>query len=486
MDPTVPINSLRKLFAFITICSSPQNLAFSSLSSPAFSKYPVQEVGNPRFFSFYCLCLWNLDAEMVTESGLSAQIVASSFVKQYYAVLEICPENVHKFYQESSQLGWAEPDGAVTSVTTLGGIDDKIMSSDYKNWSVDLKHVDSQYSKDGGVVVAVTGVLTGKDITKKNFNQTFFLAKQERGFFVLNDIFRYTDICESITNIVVPHDGKSNQTDEAAPTQNSAQTEFEVENGNVEEKSSPPVLKESVLINISSEASHEDTNSTLAPVSNVKEDSPKISYASILANANHATSPKSFSIPPKADYKTAVSTPKADYKTAVSTPKASSPPGNGSLKVANTTNASYTEGHGIYIGKLPYDITKQAIAEEVKKFGPVRRGLDSIQIRRHEDGFCCGFVEFESADSARLAVEAHHVYFGEKESYILYKKASNQVDNKGKGRSPSRSRTQNNYPRGRDTNRITSNVRFQNGHHSGFEKGLARDAQPSRQVAERW
>ncbi|XP_073145848.1 nuclear transport factor 2-like isoform X2 [Henckelia pumila] len=439
---------------------------------------------------------------MVTESGLSAQDVASSFVKQYYALLDICPENVHKFYQESSQLGWAEPDGAVTSVTTLRGIDDKIMSSEYKNWSVDLKHVDAQNSKDGGVVVAVTGVLTGKDITKKIFHQTFFLAKQERGFFVLNDIFRYTDVCESITNIVVPDDDKSNQsTDQAAPTQSSApsttfichkssQTEFEVENGNVVENSgpAPAVLKESVTINISSdssEASHEDTNSTLAPASNIKEDSPKISYASILAKVNHVTSPKSVSFPLKADYKTAVSTPKADYKTAVSTPKASSPPGNGSSKVSDNTNA-YVEGHGIYIGKLPYDVTKQAIAEEVKKFGPVRRGLDSIQIRRHEDGFCCGFVEFESADSARRAVEAHHIYFGEKESYISHRKASNQGNNKGKGRSPPRARYQNNYPRGRDTNRATSNGRFQNGNHSDVDKGQARDSQPSRQAAERW
>lgn len=447
--------------------------------------------------------------EMVTDSGLSAQNVASSFVKQYYTLLEICPENVHKFYKESSQLGWAEADGAVTSVTTLREIDDKIMASDYKDWSVDLKYVDAQYSKDGGVMVAVMGVLTGKDNKKKNFNQTFFLAKQERGFFVLNDIFRCTDICESITNIVVPDDVKSNQTDQAAPTQNSApstksichksaQTEFEVENGNIEEKSSPHVLKESVPIYISSdssEASHEDTNSTIALPSNIKVDSPKFSYASVLTKANHVTSPKSVSIPlksdyktavstPKADYKTAVSTPKSDYKSAVSTPKASSPPGHGSSKVSNTTNA-YIEGRGIYIGNLPYDVTKQAIAEEVKKFGPVRRGLDSIQIIKHEDGFCCGFVEFELADSARHAVEAQRIYFGEKESYILYKKASNQGNNKGKGRSPPRAQFQNSYPRGTDTNRVTSNGRFQNGNHSSFDKGHTRDAQPSRQAGDR-
>lgn len=442
-----------------------------------------------------------MDPKMVTDSGLSAQNVASSFVKQYYTLLEICPENVHKFYKESSQLGWAEADGAVTSVTTLREIDDKIMASDYKDWPVDLKYVDAQYSKDGGVMVAVMGVLTGKDNKKKkNFNQTFFLAKQERGFFVLNDIFRCTDIWESITNIVVPDDIKSNQTDQAAPTPNSApsttsichksaQTEFEVENGNVEEKSSPHVLKESVPIYISSdssEASHEDTNSTIAPPSNIKEDSPKFSYASVLTKANHVTSPKSVSIPvkadyktavstPKADYKTAVSTPKSDYKSAVSTPKASSPPGNGSSKVSNTTNA-HIEGREIYIKNLPYDVTKQAIAEEVKKFGPVRRGLDSIQIRKYEDGFCCGFVEFEFADSARDAVEAQRIHFGEKESYILYRKASNQGNNKGKGRSPPRAQFQNSYP---------SNGRFQNGNHSGFDKGHARDTKPSRQAGDR-
>lgn len=43
-----------------------------------------------------------------------------------------------------------------------------------------------------------------------------------------------------------------------------------------------------------------------------------------------------------------------------------------------------TAGRGIYIGRLPYDITKQGIVEVVKKFGPVRRNADTIQIRRHE------------------------------------------------------------------------------------------------------
>lgn len=45
--------------------------------------------------------------------------VADAFVKQFYVILNQCPENLHKFYQEPSLQGWAEADGVVTPVTTL-------------------------------------------------------------------------------------------------------------------------------------------------------------------------------------------------------------------------------------------------------------------------------------------------------------------------------------------------------------------------------
>lgn len=45
--------------------------------------------------------------------------VADAFVKQFYVILNQCPENLHKFYQESSLQGWAEADGSLRPVTTL-------------------------------------------------------------------------------------------------------------------------------------------------------------------------------------------------------------------------------------------------------------------------------------------------------------------------------------------------------------------------------
>ena len=57
----------------------------------------------------------------------------------------------------------------------------------------EIKTADAQQSYGSGVIVLVTGYLTGRDNVRKKFAQSFFLAPQEKGFFVLNDVFRYVD-----------------------------------------------------------------------------------------------------------------------------------------------------------------------------------------------------------------------------------------------------------------------------------------------------
>lgn len=72
-------------------------------------------------------------------------------------------------------------------------INDKILSLNYGDFKAEIRSVDSQESFNGGVHVLVTGYLTGNDNLIRNFSQTFFLAPQERGYFVLNDMFRYIE-----------------------------------------------------------------------------------------------------------------------------------------------------------------------------------------------------------------------------------------------------------------------------------------------------
>ncbi|KAL3823987.1 hypothetical protein ACJIZ3_020016 [Penstemon smallii] len=400
---------------------------------------------------------------------LSPQIIADAFVVQYYAILNKSSENLHKFYQEPSLLGWPGTDGVVTPVTTLTAINEKIMSSDFKNFDVEIISVNAQESIQGAVLVAVSGLLLGNDDVKKNFSQNFFLAKQEKGFFVLNDILHIFDVFESVKDNAVNDDDKTekdiavnndDKTDQAPPiVQNNnnnnsndnisvdntsgspaSNTNVVVKNGNDKEAIVPSASEETdakVDSSTPSVTSPKKISPVIVPTPNVKDfEPPKITYASILAKEVPMTSPKGTS-PKAASIASNATKPKA----APSTAKASTPSSNVApkLPIASNTATSthgYVEGPGIYIGRLPYEITKHGIVEVLKRFGPVRRGPDSIQIRRHEDGFCCGFVEFESADAARRAVEVHHVRFGDEESYITYKKSSSSRGNDGRGRSP--------------------------------------------------
>lgn len=70
------------------------------------------------------------------------------------------------------------------------GINDKILSLDYDNCKI--ISVDAQASYKDGVLVLVTGRLTKENIVK-TFTQTFFLAPQENGYYVLTDILRYVN-----------------------------------------------------------------------------------------------------------------------------------------------------------------------------------------------------------------------------------------------------------------------------------------------------
>ena len=69
--------------------------------------------------------------------------------------------------------------------------------------TVEIKTINSLDSWDGGVVVMVSGFVKIRDVkTRRKFVQTFFLAPQEKGYFVLNDIFHFIDDGELYPNPV--------------------------------------------------------------------------------------------------------------------------------------------------------------------------------------------------------------------------------------------------------------------------------------------
>ena len=79
----------------------------------------------------------------------------------------------------SPSLGWQQ-------------IHSLVMSLNYSG--VEIKTAHSLESWNGGVLVMVSGSVHIKDFnSQRKFVQTFFLAPQEKGFFVLNDIFHFVD-----------------------------------------------------------------------------------------------------------------------------------------------------------------------------------------------------------------------------------------------------------------------------------------------------
>ena len=67
-----------------------------------------------------------------------------------------------------------------------------VMSLSYTG--VEIKTAHSLESWNGGVLVMVSGSVQMKNFNQmRKFVQTFFLAPQEKGYFVLNDIFHFVD-----------------------------------------------------------------------------------------------------------------------------------------------------------------------------------------------------------------------------------------------------------------------------------------------------
>lgn len=232
-------------------------------------------------------------AAAVVQQPVPAQVVGNAFVQQYYHILHHSPGLVFRFYQDISKLGRPEDDGSMSITTTMEAINHKILSLNYGDFRAEIKSVDSQESFNGGVHVFVTGSLTGNDTLIRNFSQTFFLAPQDRGYFVLNDMFRYVESVDQHDLTEVP------ETDVVAPVtpelasppvqQNhiSEQSTLSVEEANEGEVYNPPEngdvpVEEEVPVAEVVDEMQDD--SQIVVESNIKsEDAPKKSYASIVS-----------------------------------------------------------------------------------------------------------------------------------------------------------------------------------------------------------
>ncbi|CAI6335743.1 unnamed protein product [Periconia digitata] len=112
------------------------------------------------------------------------------FVEQYYTTLSKTPDKLYLFYNKRSQFVSGTEEDKVNVCVGQKAINDRIKELDFHDTKVRVTNVDSQGS-DANIVIQVIGEISNRGQPHKRFVQTFILAEQTNGYFVLNDIFRY-------------------------------------------------------------------------------------------------------------------------------------------------------------------------------------------------------------------------------------------------------------------------------------------------------
>ncbi|KAL5480733.1 hypothetical protein ACEPAI_9673 [Sanghuangporus weigelae] len=117
--------------------------------------------------------------------------VGWQFVPQYYTFVNKQPNRLHCFYTKNSTFihGTEGEDGR----PCYGQLEihQKILSIGFHDCKVFIHSVDAQASANNGIIVQVIGEMSNRDEPWRKFVQTFFLAEQPNGYYVLNDIFRF-------------------------------------------------------------------------------------------------------------------------------------------------------------------------------------------------------------------------------------------------------------------------------------------------------
>jgi len=139
--------------------------------------------------------------------------VGWQFVPQYYTFVNKQPNRLHCFYTKASTFihGTEGEDGKPSFGQQE--IHNRITSIGFEDCKVFIHSVDAQSSANGGIIIQVIGEMSNRGEPWRKFVQTFFLAEQPNGYFVLNDIFRFLKE-ETVEEETVEHAEKAAENDD--------------------------------------------------------------------------------------------------------------------------------------------------------------------------------------------------------------------------------------------------------------------------------
>ncbi|KAG8641837.1 nuclear transport factor 2 isoform X2 [Manihot esculenta] len=421
---------------------------------------------------------------------VSAVQVGSYFVGQYYQVLQQHPDLVHQFYADSSTMIRVDGDSS-ESASTMLQIHTLVMSLNFT--AIEIKTINSLESWNGGVLVMISGSVKNKDFSgRRKFMQTFFLAPQEKGYFVLNDIFHFIDeeiIYQqhpppiSSENVYQQHPAPVSSEDahDTQPNSSSPVPEPPVSNYVLEEEAreyvnsvhieDDPVDKYSLP---EQQEQQDFENEIVVEEAPVEESPPSFQSAmSIVQDPPATTLEEPVEEPPKKTYasilrvtrgqSSAATQPSVNKRAPTASdwnhiPPPVAPQSDSGLSYVAESGFEATEEvsgldegepKSVYVRNLPANVTAEEVELEFKNFGRIKP--DGVFIRNRKDavGVCYAFVEFEDLASVQNAIKASPILLAGRQVYIEERRPNSGIASRGGRRGRGRGSYQTDAPRGR-------------------------------------
>ncbi|KAL4886348.1 hypothetical protein BJY04DRAFT_101082 [Aspergillus karnatakaensis] len=215
------------------------------------------------------------------KNGISKDEVGWYFVEQYYTNMSRSPDKLHLFYSRRSQLVFGTEAESVPVAVGQKAIQEKIKQLDFQDCKVRVLNVDAQASFDN-ILVSVIGEISNKQEPSRKFVQTFVLAEQPNGYYVLNDVFRYLVDEEVAQEAAVPGvnveepepEAPTETVEEALPEADEMEVDNEEAVAQVDEKLE--AVEEPAVETSATEAAAPQTNGTeqSEPVVETTEEAP--------------------------------------------------------------------------------------------------------------------------------------------------------------------------------------------------------------------
>ncbi|KAH7288502.1 hypothetical protein KP509_31G028700 [Ceratopteris richardii] len=400
---------------------------------------------------------------MGSQSLMTAQTVGNTFITQYYNILHSMPQIAYRFYTDASSL-IRDEDGIRQSAGTPDEIHRLITSLDHENCKPEILTVDALDSFGGSVLVLVTGAMHRVDSSRK-FVQSFVLAPQDRGYYVLNDIFRCLD--EGTQASALPLDNGSYRPHDDYDTPHIVNDEVSEVSGLTNPLIAGDTLAseeiqlpqhgldddqreiDEITTYHMNEASYQ-INENLTPM-DVKsfnqlslENEPqsaavgvpteKKSYAAILGiQRDDYVSAQKAAVSHQATSKQAQSMSSYHYSSSLQLPSAYSSAEARQEQPSPVENE--VDSTSVYVRNLPSNISEWELEDEMRRFGAIKS--NSVSVRSNKDGGLYAFVDFEDLVSAQAAIEASPVLVGGRKIYIEERR-STYFGGRGRGRGQAR------------------------------------------------